>query len=96
MNEKNNPIFIGQTEGINGNPILFSRTFDLVYCFEKQQNLLFEIEENSKSSSEVYKINTTLAKILNYGKMNKTFHIMLSAANSANNSVNNNLKHGKI
>jgi hypothetical protein len=90
MNEKNNSIFIGQTEGINGNPILFSRSFDLVYCFEKQQNLLFEIEENSKSSSEVYIINTTLAKILNYGKMNKTFPIMLSGANSANNSVNNN------
>lgn len=102
-NEKNNPILIGQTEGINGNPILFSRTFDLVYCFEKQQNIIFEIEENSKGNVVIYKINTTLAKIINYGKMNRTFPIMQSSSldnanasvNANNNSVSINNKHSQ-
>lgn len=81
LNSNNSPCLIGQTEGINGNPILYSRTFDLVYYFEKQQNILIEIQENSKNTCENFTVNTTLAKIINYGKMNKTFPIMLSNRN---------------
>jgi hypothetical protein len=76
---------------MNGNPILFSRTFDLIYYFHKTQILTFEIIEISKEKTEIYKKDIPLSKIISFGNSEKNFLITNFDSFSFNEKLNYNL-----
>lgn len=75
---------------MNGNPILFSRNFDLIYYFHKNQIYTFEIIEIYKDKTEIYKKDLPLSKIISFGNLERNFSIT-NSDNVSDKEINDNI-----